>query len=86
MEKLWFKRKRYGYGWTPATYQGWLVVLAYIISILFFAYLAKNYISVFDVVVGFVIPTLMLSMLLIIISWAKGEKPKWQWGEKEDKK
>ncbi len=25
--KLWFKRRRYGLGWTPVTWQGWTVVV-----------------------------------------------------------
>ncbi|HYC83050.1 MAG TPA: hypothetical protein VEB60_00680, partial [Candidatus Paceibacterota bacterium] len=28
-QRLWFKRKLYGWGWTPVTWQGWLAVLAY---------------------------------------------------------
>jgi len=27
--KLWFKAKRYGWGWTPACWQGWLVLGVY---------------------------------------------------------
>ena len=29
-KKLWFKRKLYGRGRTPATREGWLVVLCYV--------------------------------------------------------
>jgi hypothetical protein len=25
-EKLWFRAKRYGWGWTPTSWQGWLVM------------------------------------------------------------
>ena len=32
----WFKAKLYGWGWTPAKWQGWLVVLTYIILISIF--------------------------------------------------
>jgi hypothetical protein len=30
----WFKRKRYGWGFTPATWQGWAVVLGYLIVVI----------------------------------------------------
>ncbi len=30
----WFKRKLYGWGWTPAKWQGWVVVLAFVIFLL----------------------------------------------------
>ncbi len=33
-QKLWFKRKLYGWGWTPATWQGWFVTLSYIVLVL----------------------------------------------------
>ena len=26
--KPWFKPKRFGYGWTPASWQGWAITLA----------------------------------------------------------
>ena len=25
--KPWFRRKRFGIGWTPATWQGWLITV-----------------------------------------------------------
>jgi ABC-type microcin C transport system permease subunit YejB len=85
MEKLWFRRKRYGYGWVPSTWQGWVIVLVYVISIAMFGNLAKNYTEASDIVIGFVIPTFIFTILLLTVCWAKGEKPKWQWGEKNEK-
>lgn len=32
-KKFWFKRKRYGYGWAPSTWQGWLVIAVYVVGI-----------------------------------------------------
>lgn len=29
--KIWFVNKTYGYGWTPATWEGWLVLLIWLI-------------------------------------------------------
>lgn len=29
-KKLWFKRKLYGWGWTPVKWQGWLTIIIYI--------------------------------------------------------
>jgi len=31
--KYWFRRKLYGWGWTPATWQGWLTLLIFILII-----------------------------------------------------
>ncbi|MEO5646264.1 MAG: hypothetical protein ABIO57_04170 [Candidatus Paceibacterota bacterium] len=87
MEKLWFKRKRYGYGWTPSTWQGWTVLLVYVLSIAFFAENSRNFTKTSDIVIGFIIPTFMFTILLLIVTWTKGETPRWQWGDKdEDKK
>jgi hypothetical protein len=30
----WFRRKRFGYGWTPANWQGWVVTLAFVLVII----------------------------------------------------
>ena len=30
----WFKRKLYGWGWTPATWQGWFAIGVYVLLIL----------------------------------------------------
>ena len=29
--KPWFKPKRFGYGWTPASWQGWAVTLVLLV-------------------------------------------------------
>ncbi|HEY7421948.1 MAG TPA: hypothetical protein VH541_08050 [Gaiellaceae bacterium] len=30
--KPWFRRKTYGVGWTPASWQGWLITLAVVLG------------------------------------------------------
>lgn len=32
--KYWFKRKRYGYGFVPSTWQGWVLTGVYLVAIL----------------------------------------------------
>lgn len=80
----WFKRKLYGWGWFPATIEGWIVVLAFIlVTILngfYFSYnFEMNNLSYLDW--GIFFGVLIFSVIiLIIISYKKGEKPKWSWG------
>jgi hypothetical protein len=80
----WFKAKLYGWGWTPATRQGWAVILIYIILI-------SAVISMREAdipgnpdsgsnVLTFALPIIILTALLIFICYKKGEKPRWQWG------
>ncbi len=32
-DRPWFKRKTYGWGWTPVSWQGWLVTLGLVVVI-----------------------------------------------------
>jgi peptidoglycan biosynthesis protein MviN/MurJ (putative lipid II flippase) len=74
--KLWFKRRLYGWGWTPVTWQGWVVVLIGVV-ILF----AGVYIGDTDDAPGAAFLGGVLMVLFIIpFCMKKGEKPRWQWG------
>ncbi len=82
-EKLWFKKRRYGWGWTPITWQGWLavglyVVLAIIFTIILLPNSGEELGVVYVVAWGLII--LSLTSFLLGISYRKGEPPKWQWG------
>jgi len=72
---LWFKRKTYGWGWAPATWQGWLVFLVWII----FFYLSLYYVRpawLNNLLIFFSI------VVLFAVCYLKGEKPRWQWGKR----
>ncbi len=81
-QRYWFKRKLYGWGWTPATWQGWAVLAVFAVGIFIdaFFYLQQDkpveYFLVLAVLVGAVIG----------IAYKKGEKPKWQWGPPSEPK
>ena len=79
MKKIWFKRKKYGFGWTPSTWEGWTVVLVW--AILFYSFISKtnqnwskNSLFIF-----------LITGILIYVSYKKGESPRWQWGENNEK-
>ena len=80
----WFKRKLYGWGWTPATWQGWLTVFLYVVLVLAFGLTIDNNSSVKEIAFTCVLPITFLTITLIRICYKRGEKPKWQWGS--DKK
>ena len=82
-KKAWFKTKRYGWGWMPATWQGWLVLAAYI------AYNANGLVGVDvrshaeDGTLGAWVPYFFASTaVMILICYATGERPRWRWGGK----
>ncbi len=83
MQKLWFKRKTYGWGWTPVTWQGWLVVLIYVGCMVGTATLLDGGIEKdSNFLIRFIVPFVFFTSILISICYKKGEKPKWTWGGK----
>ncbi|MBS3144121.1 hypothetical protein J4208_00900 [Candidatus Woesearchaeota archaeon] len=78
MKKYWFKTKTYGWGWYPATWQGWLVLGIYI---LFFASLIIKVNSHTMVLPLYLIAVFILTGILLVICYLTGEKPRWRWGK-----
>ncbi len=85
-KKLWFRAKRYGWGWYPVTWQGWAVLLMYVFVLVSnVIYLNHHEHSVSDFLMQFFPQTFILTVFLIIICEAKGEKAGWRWaGRLED--
>lgn len=80
---LWFKRKTYGWGWTPCTWQGWLVIAIYALAIIALATRLSDNPSPHELVYSYTLPIIGLTVVLIAVSAITGEKPRWQWGEKK---
>ncbi len=83
MSKQWFKAKRYGYGWTPCSWEGWLVTLTFVVL----AVLPAVSQAWLDLATWSVIGMLFtlawyagLVTLLIRICSTKGEPARWRWG------
>ena len=80
----WFKRKLYGWGWTPATWEGWIVLAIFILYITSIAIgisnQAKSGLLTDGDTTEFIIKVLIAVAVLIYICFKKGEKPRWQWG------
>ncbi len=80
----WFKRKLYGWGWTPVKWQGWVVILAFVASIVWNA-LGLSLDNMDGNLPGskvawFAAKIAVSVAVLIFICYKKGEKPRWQWG------
>ncbi len=87
-ERYWFKRKIWGWGWVPATWQGWSVTLLYVLLISILVLTREKSIpgnpdsgSNF---LTFALPSIALTIFLIVIAYKKGEKTRWQWGLSKD--
>jgi predicted anti-sigma-YlaC factor YlaD len=84
MATLWFKRKTYGYGWTPATKEGWWVIVVYTLFVtLSGIYFVRDAATVADIAL-FCLSLVAASAILIGVCIKKGETPRWQWGERTD--
>jgi len=82
-DNYWFKRKLYGYGWVPATWQGWLITFIYLTLVFIFALTINDTSPVREIMFTFIMPVLFLTVTFIRIAYKKGEKPSWQWGLKK---
>jgi hypothetical protein len=80
-QTYWFKRKEYGYGWMPATWQGWSVIVGFFVVLLagtfIFEDIPRNTFSkelgLFAIVVAFAVAGVAW------ISLKKGPSPSWNW-------
>jgi len=80
-EGYWFKRKLFGWGWTPATWQGFLVIAVYLFLIIFdFHRIDSLSHSESDTLIQFLPHVFILTLVLLLICYEKGETPRWQWG------
>jgi len=88
--RLWFRARRYGWGWQPATWQGWLVLAIYLVG--FFVWLGHYIfaatqsghpatIGLHFVPLADLLPLLVLTVALVAVCWIKGERPRWRWGK-----
>ena len=81
----WFRAKLYGWGWVPARWPGFLVMLIFAVAVFLNALridaVLKN---PFDALTIFIPETLAMMVALIMICLATGEAPRWQWGKKKD--
>ncbi len=81
---VWFRAKRYGWGWTPITIQGWLVVAVFaaatIIDTLVFTHRIRHGADIRAAIVAFILSLAVLTAALVWVCWRTGESPRWRWG------
>ena len=81
----WFKRRRYGWGWVPITWQGWVALIAFIGIVIAAAAIqlpAKPEQPSEDELIRFLIIFTLAVLILVAICMAKGPAPHWRWGKK----
>ncbi len=91
MRRLWFRNKTYGWGWTPASREGWVITIAFIIVYIVGAVLFTHIInkqpesaSIYSWI--FFTWILLITSALLALCIKTGEKPEWRWGKKKNQK
>lgn len=83
-KKYWFKRKLFGWGWYPASKEGWGVTILYVFLVLLFASSLDATSPTAEFMFMFVIPVALLTVTFIQIACRTGERPRWQWGTRKE--
>ena len=86
MKRKWFRAKDYGWGWTPCTWEGWVVLGVYLTLIVVeFIRFDKSSHSASDTLINFLPRIFLYTIVLIVICAMTGEKPEWRWGGRKVK-
>lgn len=72
----WFKAKLYGWGWVPVRWQGWVVVILALAIFYAGMYVGHTDDAPGAAALGFI----LMLVIIFYFGYAKGEKPRWQWG------
>lgn len=81
--RVWFKAKRFGWGWSPATPEGWIVVGMFLASLLGSTIALVRFRPMPPspaVVCEHMLLAFTMVGALIAICFKTGEKPGWRWG------
>ena len=81
-KSYWFRAKRYGWGWgLPTSWQGWVVMLVWAAGLFEGLYLLRHNHYHLASRVTFI---LVMGAVLVLVSYWKGEPPKWRWGDRSE--
>jgi hypothetical protein len=85
VDHLWFRAKSYGWGWTPASIEGWLVLGLFFagiaIDVAVFTRRLHSGVGVKAATIAFLVWVAVLSAALIAVGWMTGERRRWHWGD-----
>lgn len=77
MERLWFRANPYGWGWIPATWEGWAVVVGYVVSLaawMLYYFLGRPIVFGPDVVIEPMMTVLVATAGLVAVCMLQGER------------
>jgi hypothetical protein len=85
MNRFWFKPRRYGYGATPVTWEGWVLVAIYVAVILTCVAALTSRGQTLSGWLMSVVVIVAATVAMIVIGVKKTDGAwRWQWGEPYD--
>lgn len=85
--KIWFKSRRYGWGFAPATWQAWLIMAIWLMLVVVYVVNIDNASESIAQTLLSVLPFVVLMVvILVMISYRRGENPKLQWRRRKKTK
>ena len=83
-KKYWFAQKRYGYGLTPCSWEGWLITLGLVVWLVLVAlFTLQRYQTKLSLVIFIIIVALSSAFFLWATRSRTKGKLKWRWGEED---
>jgi len=83
MAEYWFKPKRYGYGATPVTWQGWAVTVGTVLAMVAVSLCLRLTVKSLWALVALLIFDAAAISALVIISYRKTDGGwRWRWGDR----
>ena len=77
----WFRAKRFGWGWRPSSWQGWVTTTIYLVLIIHEFLSIDRTSSPDGTFVSNTLPFIFITALFLFLCYAKGERPRWRWGK-----
>lgn len=74
----WFKAKDYGWGWTPASWQGWALTLLWLVANITYAFQLGDE-PTQESLLSFITFVGVSTLLFILLAWKTGDRPSWRW-------
>jgi hypothetical protein len=77
--QYWFRAKRYGWGWgLPSSPAGWAFFLIWFAALMLGVACFRRYHPLAPVAF-----LAVMTALLVLVCYKKGEPPSWRWGDRE---
>jgi hypothetical protein len=78
-QRYWFRAKRYGWGWgLPSSAAGWAFFVTWLATLGAGVIWLRRFQALAPVAF-----LAVMTLLLVLVCYAKGEPPSWRWGEKQ---